>query len=51
MQVTKLRLKEVTEPEFQLELGYVANLAAQRQKEVKMNTRLNFTQIKCVSLT
>lgn len=48
MQVTKVRLKEVVEPDFQAELGYVPSVQANKNKEVKLNTKMNYTQVKCV---
>ena len=44
--MSKAQLKEVLEPDFMAELGYVQSVQANKNKEVKSNTKMNYTQIK-----
>lgn len=46
VQISKVRLKEVVEPDFMAELGYVQSVQANKNKEIKLNTKMNYTQIK-----
>ena len=47
LQVNKVKLKEVLEPDFMAELGYVQSVQVSKNKEVKLNTKMNYTQVKC----
>lgn len=44
--MSKVQLKEVVEPDFMAELGYVQSVQANKNKEIKSNTKMNYTQIK-----
>lgn len=46
MQVTKLGLKEALEFDACQEMGIYASAVDQKKKEIKINTKMNFTQTK-----
>lgn len=46
MQVAKSQIKETVDADFLAELGYVASAQAQKSKEIKSNTKMNYTQVK-----
>ena len=41
-----MSLKEVLEPDFLEELHYVQSVQVARNREVKLNTKMNYTQVK-----
>ena len=46
LQVGKVSLKEVLEPDFMAELGYVQSVQVTKNREIKLNTKMNYTQVK-----